>query len=465
MLAGVVAGYLFTKLAFGRDADAVAMILGALVAGFVTVLMIGFVSKSSRVKDDTAIGIMYTGIFAVGGLLTSVFSGEIHIHLYDFIVGMLMAINDGKLWMLAIVAAVVLTVVILFYRQLKITTFDPVMAASIGVPVLVMDYVLTTCTSLVVVSAVTVVGIVLVVGLLVTPAATAYLLCNRLSRMLPLSAAFGVSSVAIGLYAATWAGDVAPGAAIVLVSTAQFLLVLVVAPHYGLIADWLRRVRSVPQQIVEDVLDSIRRRGGTAVPLAAVLEDVSAHSEQVRRAVALLDRQELLDQTNGELELTRRGQREARRILRAHRLWESYLAHVGAPREEIHDQAHVLEHIYDEQAVDYLDDKLGHPIRDPHGSLIPEDFVHLVPGAVVNAALLRDGHRAVVTEVGEAGLDAPRVGEAIIAGPREDDGATWTFKLPEGRTVRLTHEQADAVKVRLEPAESSEPREQGLESS
>src|SRR6185295_6528080 len=124
--------------------------------------------------------------------------------------GMVLAVPDGQLWMMAIVASFVLAVVILFFRQLQITTFDPVMAASIGIPVIAMDYLLTTCTSLVVVGAVPVVGVVLVVGLLVAPAATAYLLCDRLSRMLVLSAFFGVTSVVAGLYISVWAGNLAP---------------------------------------------------------------------------------------------------------------------------------------------------------------------------------------------------------------------------------------------------------------
>ena len=184
MLAGVTSGYLFMQIVFGIEAHAPGMLVGSIVAGLITVGLIGFVSKVSRIKEDTAIGIMYTGIFAVGGVLASVFSHRIHLDLYHFVTGMVLGVEDADLWMMAVVTAVVLAIVILFFRYFQITTFDPVMAASLGIPVVAIDYLLTTCTSLVVVSAVSIVGVILVVGLLVTPAATAYLLSDRLSRMM-----------------------------------------------------------------------------------------------------------------------------------------------------------------------------------------------------------------------------------------------------------------------------------------
>ena len=153
-----------------------------------------------------------------------------------------------------------------------------------------------------------------------------------------------------------------------------------------------------------------------------------------------------------ELFLTEVGKREARRLLRAHRLWETYLQHVGVPAESLHDRAHRLEHVHDEETVDYLDDKLGHPLRDPHGAEIPEDFEHLVPGEEVRASLLRAGHRAVITGVGEVGQPALRqlaVCAEIVAGDRSEDEALWTLILPTGERVELDHVAADAVTVRL----------------
>jgi len=449
MLGGVVAGYLLMKVVTGQEAHAPAMLVGSLIAAFVTVLLIGFISKASRIKEDAAIGIMYTSVFAAGGMLASLFSHLIHIDLVHFITGNVLVVRDSDLWMMAIVAVIVLSVVLLFFRQLQLTSFDPVLAASIGVPVVLLDYVLTTCTALVVVSGVTIVGVVLVVGLLVIPASTAYLLCDRLSRMIGVSALFGVMSFYLG-YGLSEAINVAPGSAIVVAGAAQFLVVLVVAPRYGLVADWLRRRRMVPQQLVEDILGVLLRADKTRVSLGDLERGIVRKGARVASAIASLERQGLVDVEGDAVSLTLTGQKEGQRLVRAHRLWETYLEHVGTPAAKLHDIAHKLEHVNDEAAVDYLDDKLGHPLRDPHGSVIPADVVHVVPGVPISAAQLRDGDRATVESVGPsaqaAGL-SPSM--AIIAGPRKEDGRIWTFELPGGKRVELDHRTTDEVIVRL----------------
>lgn len=450
MLAGVVCGYLFMKLLFNVAASAPAMLIGSLLAGLLTVATVGFVSRFSRIKEDTVIGIMYTGIFAFGGVLLSLFSRHVHIDLVHFLTGQLLAVQQSDLWMMAFVTVGVLTVVVLFFRQLQLVSFDPVMAASIGVPVLVFDYVLTTCTSLVVVAGVNVVGVILVVGLLIIPAGTAYLLCDRLARMLWVSALFGFTSFVAG-YVFSERINVAPGSAVVVASALQFLIVFCVAPRYGLFADWLRRRRIIPQQLVEDVLGCVLRAPGKQVPIETILNHVAGPADRIHRAVRSLERQELLEMNHDKVTLTDDGRREARRLLRAHRLWESYLEHLGTPADQLHDRAHQLEHVHDEAAVDYLDDKLGHPTHDPHGKPIPEDFVHLVPGETVTAALLREGHSGVITHIARAAEELPLfLDMSIKMGPRDTDDNLWRVILPNGEELSLDHHVVDAITVRLD---------------
>lgn len=449
MLAGVVAGYLLMKTLLGLEANAPGMLVGSLVAGFVTVGLVGFVSRLSRIKEDTAIGVMYTGVFAAGGLLASLFSRQIHLDLLHFVTGNVLAVEMIDLWMIAGVAAFVLAVVILFFRPLQITSFDPVMAASLGIPVLAFDYLLTACTSLVVVSAVNIVGVILVVGFLVTPAATAYLICDRLNRMLIVSAASAVLSFWTGFVASAWI-NVAPGSAIVVASTLQFLIVLAVAPRYGLLAGWNRRRNAVSQRVLEDVLGCVLRDPAHATSLATVLEHVKFPADQVRKAIRWLQRERQVTVDRDRLTLTEAGEHEARRLLRAHRLWETYLERLGTPSAELHGHAHDLEHVHDEEAVDYLDDKLGHPLVDPHGQAIPEDFVHLTPGAEVPASLLREGRQGVVVAIRPImepfGL---HVGQRLTAGARRDGGAVWTFRGDGGPWFELTHDEADGLLMRV----------------
>jgi manganese/iron transport system permease protein/iron/zinc/copper transport system permease protein len=209
----------------------------------------------------------------------------------------------------------------------------------------------------------------------------------------------------------------------------------------------------VPQPLVEDILGALLREPREIVPLAGVVKNLGSAGARARQAIKSLERQGLVDLQGDSVSLTAAGRNEGQRLVRAHRLWETYLEHVGAPAEQLHEIAHHLEHVNDGAAVDYLDDKLGHPLRDPHGSEIPADVVHLVPGAVITAAQLRDGDRATVQKVGPTSQAAGLVpGMEIIAGPRQDSGRHWTFVLPGGQRIELNHAATDEVAVRFESA-------------
>ena len=368
MIAGVAGGYLVMKLSFGLEAHAPGMLLGSLIAAVSTVALISFVSRISRVKEDTAIGIMYTGIFALGVVAVSIFRHYIHIDLMHFIMGDILGVADTDLWVSAFVAAAVLTILILFFRHFQLATFDPIMAASIGLPVVFLDYLLTTCVSLVVVSAVSMVGVILVVGLLITPAATAYLLSDRLDKMMILAALFGVTSVVGGLYLCVWL-DSAGGGAIMLFCTLQFLVVLTVAPKYGLLSRWMRVRNLIPQQIVEDILTTILRYD-RPTPKSIIVKYVET-AKGLDKALTQMIQDSLLSESNSDFTLTEKGLTEATKVLRAHRLWETYLETIGTPDKEVHSTAHHLEHLHGEDTIEYLDKKLGSPKQDRHGKKIP----------------------------------------------------------------------------------------------
>jgi len=450
MLAGVIAGYLLIKILFGREADLGAMLIGAILAGIVTVAMVGFVTRFSRVKQDTAIGIMYTGIFALGAFVISLKSvgSLIHIDIYHYIVGSVLSVPDEELWLLAIVASFVISVVILFYRPLQLTSFDPIMAASIGIPVLAVEYLLTACTSLVVVSGVQIVGVILVVAMIITPAATAYLLSDRLDRMIIYSVIIGVLGFWLGFALATLVGA-SPGASVVVTMTAMFMLMLTFAPRYGLLADFIRRSRAIPQEIMEDVLGAILRAKGESVPITEIERTVTTRNMKIRKAIEMLGRKDLLQIENDKVCLTDDGRVEANRLLRAHRLWETYLEQTGTPQKDLHNKAHKLEHISDQATVDYLDDKLGHPLSDPHGSSIPADVSQQRGDRDFISSQLRQGNEAVVQSVGPlADSFGFKPGDVVTMGERLEN-AIWTLIAADGRELKLDHDQADALIVRM----------------
>lgn len=451
MIAGVVSGYLFMKVLFGVEANAPAMLVGAILATIITVTLIGFVSKASRLKQDAVIGIMYCGVFAAGVVLLTIFQHQVHIDIMHFVMGEILGISEADLWMSVLVAGVVLSVIILFFRYFLITSFDPVLAASIGIPVLLFEYILTTCMSFVVVSAVSMVGVILSVGLLITPAATAYLLTDRLNRMMIIAGLFGIASVFGGLFVSIWL-DAAGGVSIMLFSSLLFVATLIVAPRYGLLAGWQRRRRAVPLQLQEDVMRAILKLSPEPATWQALSNKVGTDSTELNKALRLLQREEFIIRENDQIRLTEKGRHESRRIMRAHRLWETYLHRKGEPLSNIHEKAHVLEHLHDEETVDFIDDLLGHPTRDPHGSLIPEDFVDSSKGMIAPVSLLRAGREGTVRLLRGDAADktALQIGQQIRVGSRIQPENTWVlFSQPHETEIRIDHHTADNIIVQI----------------
>jgi ABC-type Mn2+/Zn2+ transport system permease subunit len=215
--------------------------LGAAIAAILTSLGIAFVSRRAGLRFDTAIGILFVGAFALGILIVSRQEGYI-VDLTSFVFGNVLGVGEDDLILIAAVGAAVLILVAAFYKELLFTAYDPAMAAAAGLPVALMQYGLLALIALTVVIALKVVGIVLVVAMLVTPAATAQLLVQRLHLMMAVGAIVGVLSSLTGLYL-SYHADVAASAAVVLTATVFFLLAFLFSPRRGLL--WLRRQRAL----------------------------------------------------------------------------------------------------------------------------------------------------------------------------------------------------------------------------
>ncbi|MCL7747218.1 metal ABC transporter permease [Halalkalibacter alkaliphilus] len=223
VLPGVVIAYMIGASFF----------IGATITGVLTALAIGYVSQNSRIKDDSAIGIMFTAAFALGIVLITGLRGT-GVDLWHILFGNVLAVSRSDLMVTVGIGAFVLLMIIIFYRPLLLSTFDPVMAKATGVPVQLVHYLLMLLLSLVTVASLKTVGIVLVVAMLITPGATAYLLTDRLPVMLGLSALFGVIAAIGGMYYSV-IYDVASGASIVLVASVLFGLAFFFSPKQGVI--------------------------------------------------------------------------------------------------------------------------------------------------------------------------------------------------------------------------------------
>ncbi|MEK7247017.1 MAG: metal ABC transporter permease [Chloroflexota bacterium] len=204
---------------------------GALIFGVLTSVAIGVIATNQRVKEDSAIGVLFAGTFALGIVLISS-SKNFTRDLASFLFGNVLGVTTNDIMLSAIVGAIVIVLIALFYRELLITSFDRAAAQAMGLPVLMLDLLLLVMISLTIVVSLRAVGNILVVAMLVTPAATARLLTDRLPVMILLGSVIGILSGIVGLYVSYY-NDVAAGGTIVLVATALFGLAWLFAPDHG----------------------------------------------------------------------------------------------------------------------------------------------------------------------------------------------------------------------------------------
>ena len=207
--------------------------LGAFVFGVGSVGVIGAIKQHTRVKEDTVIGLVFTGFFALGLVLISKIRSSVD--LTHILFGNLLGISDADLVQTVVISAVCLLVLLLLRRDLLLFCFDPSHARTIGLNTGVLHYLLLTLVSLAAVAGLQTVGIILVVAMLVTPGATAYLLTDRFDRMTWLAVLSAVSATVLGIYTSYWL-DASTAGCIVVVQTLQFLLVMLLAPRHGLLA-------------------------------------------------------------------------------------------------------------------------------------------------------------------------------------------------------------------------------------
>lgn len=228
------------------------LLIGALVAGVAVAVGIGLFSREGTIKEDTAIGILFAASLSLGVLLISRLRAYA-VDLTHILFGNVLGVSRGDLYVTGGLAVLVLLAIVLLYKEFLVVSFDPVLAATLRLPVEPLRNLMLVLLALTIVVSLQTVGVSLVVAMLVTPGATAYLLTRRLPVMMVVAALVGAVSAVSGLYLSFYA-NVASGAAIVLVATAIFVVAFVFAPGRG--ALWRRvgsrgRADEVPAEGVE----------------------------------------------------------------------------------------------------------------------------------------------------------------------------------------------------------------------
>ena len=390
LLPGVAGGLLLSSLfvrhsegsVFGASVSMLFILAGALAAGLLSTAMIEAFFRSSRIKEDTALGAVFPAFFAAGVILINKTARDAHFDVDCVFYGALENIGTAQQVLPTILSTVlVLLFFTLAYKEILITSFDRGLSRNLGLRVGLVNRLLIALLATAVVSAFEAVGAILVIAFLIVPPATATLLVDRFHLVLFVSALFGLTAAFLGCWLTIALGNVglqtARAPSVAVVAGVQFLVALTLSPKHGLIATSLR-ARSLRQRILEEnLLGAVYRLealpGRERIGLEEAARALDYATSSLRGAATRsVRRGELTGFDDGRVRLTDIGRARVEEIIRAHRLWESYMiTEMGAAPDHVHDAADTIEHHLQPELVRDLENLLGYPEADPHGRTIP----------------------------------------------------------------------------------------------
>lgn len=380
VLPGVAIGYLVAGYK-----DPFAIFIGATVAGILGTVMVNLIKKTTHIKEDSSLGMVLAGFYGIGIVLMNRIqklpSGT-QSGLDKFLFGQAAALSPTEVWMIAGVAIAAVVLVLLFYRQFLIGSFDIGFAKSMGLPAGLFHYLIMMLLAFTVVVSLQAVGAVLVSAMLVIPAASAYLVTDRMHRMLVLASVFGVFSGVLGAFFSFLGNSLPTGPLMVLASSSVFGLCFLFSPKHGLVSRWRRRRSSTNRIRNENTLKAIYQVresygfAGEGVKMKDLSRRINETPEVAKRrvlelvSVGMCDLKEINGESFAFLDPT--GWLRACAVVRNHRLWELYLTNQAEYEpDHVHDDAEVIEHVLGEETVRRLERLLDYPAEDPHGKLIP----------------------------------------------------------------------------------------------
>ncbi|GDY07825.1 manganese ABC transporter permease [Planctomycetia bacterium] len=379
----------------------VTMCVGAIVVGVMSAWLTESLQKLGNVESSAALGVVFTSLFALGLLLIRAFADNVHIDLDCVLYGEIVTApletvgNSGvprAVIVNGVVLAINLLLTVLLFKELRLSAFDPALATTLGIPAQVMHYGLMGLTAMTLVAAFESVGSILVIAMLIIPPATAYLLTDRLPRMIVLSLLIAVLSAALGHVSALTLpllisrsigiADVRDASSAGMMAAAAgflFVMAMLLGPKYGLVVRVWHRLLLKLRIAGEDVLGRLYRFEESAPAdlsatseRVALLRKITSQSRVSRLATWMLIRRGWLIGSGSGVHLTDIGREAARTLVRSHRLWESFLAkHFVLGEGRFHESAEQVEHFLDPELLAELDHDLDRPGVDPHGRAIP----------------------------------------------------------------------------------------------
>lgn len=378
VLPGVALGFLWNM-----EKNALSIFIGAVLAGLAGAWVVQRIRQTTKHKEDAALGFVLASFFAAGVCLVTMIQnlpGASKSGLTQFLFGQAAALGSSEVLLLAVVGGLVLFLVILFYKELLVTSFDPAFAASTGLWVTWIQYGIILLLAFAIVASLQAVGVVLITAMLVIPAATAYLLTDRFNRMLGLSAAFGITAGIGGAFFSFVGRNLPTGPLMVLAAAGLFTGAFLFGPRHGVAVRWWKQLSRSKRIARENTLKALyhlleREEFRTETTLIRELAEFRKTTiDDAEKTLKALRSHGLatISEATGGVQLTPSGWQRACEIVRNHRLWELYLANAAnfSP-DHVHDEAEKIEHLLGEDTVRQLERRLNFANKDPHGKLIP----------------------------------------------------------------------------------------------
>lgn len=357
------------------------LIIGAFITGWLSLIIIDGITKKSKIKEDSAIALILSVFFGIGILmLTNIqHSGNAaQTGLDSFLFGKAAALVGNDVITFGVVAVILMLTVSLFFKELKLISFDTNFAKALGIPVKGIDLLLTTLTVLAVVTGIQAVGVILMAAMLITPAAAARFWTNDVKKMTILAAFLGAVAGLVGAYVSYVAPAMPTGPWIVLIISGIALISFFFAPQKGVVSRLYEQRKMQHMMMDENLLKSLFHLGEKddelfkGRSLKEILSKRYFPKKKLKETLTRLKRQGFLTSEQQTWSFTEIGKQKGQRVVKLHRLWELYLSkYMHIASDHVHEDAETIEHIITPEIEAKLERLLEYPEQDPHEEKIP----------------------------------------------------------------------------------------------
>ena len=357
------------------------ILIGAFISGWLSILTLNYLVNNTKLKSDTATGLVLSFFFGLGILLLSYIQNSGNASqagLKEYLVGKGASMTSSDLNLFVIVTIISISIILIFFKAFKLISFNRDYARSIGLNVTFYEVILSSLTVLAITVGVQAVGVVLMAALLTTPATTARLWTNNLSKLMVFAVLICASAAYIGSYISYSNNAMPTGPWIVIILSFLTLLSIIFSPSRGILAKLKRSKNNKQKILTENILKAFYYLGEEKEDYkqARTQEDIQNNRsfipKNLSNGLTILAKRTHLVRVNNNWTITDKGLEEAKRVVRLHRLWEMYLnKKLNIPADHVHPDAEAIEHIITPEIEKLLLKELNNPLVDPHNKIIP----------------------------------------------------------------------------------------------